>query len=103
MVELNVQELSFEWDLGNTEKNKISHNVGTFESEEVFFSRPLILDDPVHSEAEHRYWALGVTAEARRLHVTFTYRNGKIRVISARNMSKRERRIYEDFKKVTKI
>ena len=103
MVELNVQELSFEWDLGNTEKNRISHNVDTFESEEVFFNRPLILDDSAHSGTEKRYWALGVTAEAGRLHVAFTYRGGKLRVISARDMSKKERSLYEDFKKVTKI
>jgi len=103
MVELNVQELSFEWDSGNTEKNKISHNVDAFESEEVFFNRPLILDDPSHSGTEKRYWAIGVTVEARRLHVTFTYRGGKIRVISARDMSKKERSIYEGFKKATKI
>ena len=103
MIRINVADLSFDWDEGNTSKNKISHNVDRFESEEVFFNRPLILDDTGHSKGELRHWALGVTEEGRLLHVTFTYRDRKIRVISARDMSKKERMIYEEFKKATKI
>jgi uncharacterized DUF497 family protein len=58
---------------------------------------PLLLADMKHSEAEHRFHALGKTDEGRTLHITFTLRNtgDKIRVISARDMHKKERTIYE--------
>jgi hypothetical protein len=57
----------------------------------------LLLDDERHSEEEPRYHALGVTAAGRRLHLTFTLRHEgtAIRVISARDMSRKERVVYE--------
>jgi uncharacterized protein len=87
----------FDWDDGNSRKNN-RHDVSMAEAEQVFFNAPvLVLPDPVHSQAEPPYHALGKTIDGRRLHVTFTLRSGGklIRVISARDMSKKERKIYE--------
>jgi uncharacterized protein len=87
----------FDWDDGNSRKN-VRHGVSMAEAEQVFFNAPvLVLPDPAHSEAEPRYHALGKTIDGRRLHVTFTLRSGGklIRVISVRDMSKKERKIYE--------
>lgn len=85
----------FEWDDGNSEKNEIKHGVSVSECEEVFFSEPLLVADDVrHSQDEQRYYALGQTAAGRRLFVAFTVRGAKIRVISARDMNRKEREIY---------
>ena len=87
---------SFEWDEGNATKNWDRHRVTQAECEEVFFLEPLLVsEDPAHSEAETRYYALGQTSASRKLFVVFTVRGERIRVISARTMSRRERRIYE--------
>lgn len=86
----------FEWDAGNRNKNPALHGVENSECEQVFFNQPLlVLPDPLHSLAEQRYWALGRTDAARLLFVAFTVRGALIRVISARDMSRRERRSYE--------
>ena len=85
----------FEWDEGNTDKNWIRHNVRWTECEEVFFNHPLlVLADERHSEAEPRYYALGRTNAGRHLFVVFTVRGDLVRVISAREMSRRERKEY---------
>ena len=95
MVDLNGLT-GFEWDKNNREKNWEKHGVSPSECEEMFFNMPLVLQqDPTHSHKEPRYYALGQTALGRRLFVSFTIRKDKIRVISARDMSKKERRIYE--------
>lgn len=88
---------SFDWDKGNDRKND-KHGVSTAEAEQVFFNEPLLLiADAKHSQGEPRFHALGKTDEGRTLHITFTLRNAgeKIRVISARDMHKKERTIYE--------
>lgn len=86
----------FEWDEGNRDKNEGKHGVTYIECEEIFFNHPLlVVKDPHHSQAEPRHVALGRTQEKRLLFVAFTIRNEKIRVISARPMSRKERRIYE--------
>ena len=87
----------FDWDEGNARKNE-RHGVTAAEAEQVFFNVPLLLlDDSHHSDSEIRYHALGKTSVGRRLHLSFTLRNDdtKIRVISVRNMSRKERTIYE--------
>jgi uncharacterized DUF497 family protein len=89
--------IGFEWDEGNSRKND-QHGVSMAEAEQVFFNSPLlVLPDPRHSEAELRFHALGKTNEGRRLHITFTLRDAGqfIRVISARDMNRKERVIYE--------
>ena len=87
----------FDWDEGNARKNE-KHGVTQAEVEQVFLNTPLLLaDDTKHSRNEPRFHALGRTDLERRLHITFTVRgNGTvIRPISARNMSRKERTIYE--------
>ncbi|MGH9431397.1 MAG: BrnT family toxin [Terriglobia bacterium] len=85
----------FDWDVGNIDKNWEKHGVSDTECEEVFFSRPLIVrHDPTHSGEERRFYALGQTDKGRHLFVAFTVRRKLIRVISAREMTRRERRIY---------
>lgn len=87
----------FDWDAGNSRKND-QHGVSMAEAEQVFFNAPvLMLPDPAHSHTEPRYHALGKTIEGRRLHVTFTLRDDGtlIRVISARDMHRKERAHYE--------
>lgn len=96
MIDLNKIS-SFDWDDGNARKND-KHGVSTAEAEQVFFNDPLLLvEDAKHSHVEQRYHALGKTDEGRTLHITFTLRKAgeKIRVISARDMHKKERTIYE--------
>src|SRR3989344_3029106 len=90
------QSKGFEWDTGNKDKNLIKHNVVNKECEEVFFNQPLIINsDSKHSKHEYRYQALGKTGANRLLFIAFTYRNRLIRIISARDQSKKERRQYE--------
>jgi len=86
----------FEWDQGNLIKNKSKHQVNNFECEEVFFNQPLlILPDAKHSQSEIRLYALGKTNNYRLLFIAFTVRNNLIRIISARDMSRKERSQYE--------
>jgi uncharacterized DUF497 family protein len=85
----------FEWDKGNSEKNRIKHGVLKAECEQIFFNNPLMINnDEKHSQFENRYYALGKTNKKRMLFVVFTVRNELIRVISARDMSKKEREVY---------
>ena len=87
----------FDWDKGNARKND-KHGVSMAEAEQVFFNRPLLLlPDPRHSQSESRFYALGKSDNGRALHITFTLRGGGklIRVISARDMHRKERTIYE--------
>ena len=96
MIDMNNIS-GFNWDDGNARKNE-KHGVTTAEAEQVFFNSPLlILEDAAHSHQEPRLHALGVTDDGRMLHITFTLRQsgGLIRVISARDMHRKERTIYE--------
>jgi uncharacterized DUF497 family protein len=89
--------IGFEWNDGNARKNE-RHGVSMAEAEQVFFNSPLLLlPDPKHSESEPRLHALGKTTAGRRLHITLTLRvdGTMIRVISARDMQRKERMIYE--------
>lgn len=89
--------LGFQWDTGNSDKNLIAHNVEDWECEQVFFNKPLlILDDPRHSRTESRWAAFGATDAGRHLVVVFTIRGRLIRVISARDMNKKESAFYEE-------
>ena len=68
------------------------------EAEQTFFNEPLlVLEDSKHSNQEPRFHALGKSDDKRQLHITFTLRQAgeKIRIISARDMHKKERAIYE--------
>lgn len=88
----------FDWDDGNCRKSTQKHSVIQSEAEQIFFNQPLLLlDDIAHSQKEARYHALGRTDDDRKLHVTFTLRakGTLIRVISARDINRKERAIYE--------
>ena len=87
----------FDWDVGNARKNE-RHGVSHAEAEQVFFDfRLLVVADERHSQTEPRFHGLGATIAGRALHVTFTLRmdGRKIRVISARGMSRKEKTRYE--------
>ena len=87
----------FEWDEGNIRKSSDKHTVHPLEAEEVFISTPLLITEDVgHSALEQRYRALGMSGGGRLLFIAFTLRQDgtKIRVISARDMSRKERGIY---------
>ena len=92
------QITGFNWDLGNERKSIDKHAVSRSEAEQMFFNQPLlVLVDQKHSRTEARYHALGKTDEARLLHITFTLRSDDtlIRIISARDMHRKERDFYE--------
>jgi uncharacterized DUF497 family protein len=89
--------LGFQWDTGNINKNLIKHGIENWECEQVFFNKPLlILEDPKHSGSEKRWAAFGKTDAERFLIVIFTKRNNLIRIISARNMNRKERQFYNE-------
>jgi hypothetical protein len=92
-----VRVTGFDWDAGNARKNE-RHGVAQVEAEDLFFDpRLLLVPDPRHSDEEPRFHALGETSVGRRLHVAFTLRSEgtRIRVISARDMHRKERAVYE--------
>lgn len=85
----------FDWDSWNINKNKEKHNVNFAECEEAFFNSPIVVgEDKKHSDSEERHYMLGKTDSGRLLFIVFTIRKNKIRVISARDMSKKERSVY---------
>jgi len=89
--------LGFQWDQGNLDKNLVKHKVENWECEQIFFNAPLlVLEDPSHSRAEKRWAAFGQTDADRLLVVIFTKRGDLLRVISARDMNKKEREFYEE-------
>ncbi|MBU1104969.1 MAG: BrnT family toxin [Patescibacteria group bacterium] len=95
----------FDWDEGNSDKNFLKHGISCSECEEVFFNVPvLFFYDKTHSQTEDRFIALGTTGTTLNLFISFTIRKEKLRVISARIQSKKERRIfYEETKQDSKI
>ncbi len=87
--------VGFDWDEGNKQKNWEKHQVDYTECEQVFFNKPLLINkDSTHSSQEQRYYVLGQTDISRALFLVFTVRNNKIRIISARDQSRKERMIY---------
>lgn len=93
----------FDWDEGNLEKNKKKHDVNLNECEQVFHFNAVYYYDEKHSQKEDRYVVYGETDKGRKLAIIFTLRNKKIRVISARDQNKYERREYEKNQTNTKI
>jgi uncharacterized DUF497 family protein len=85
----------FQWDAGNSGKSFERHEVTLGEIEQVFFNRPVRLAPAREISRERRYAALGRSSAGRLLTVVFTIRGTLIRPISARDMSRRERRVYE--------
>jgi uncharacterized DUF497 family protein len=88
--------IKFEWNKGNDKKNYLKHGVANSECEEVFFdNNKIILKDKLHSIDEDRYIIFGKTKQKRILFIVFTLRKEKIRVISARDINKKEIKLYE--------
>lgn len=93
------EPIEFEWDQGNLDKNWIKHKVTNQEAEQIFKNSPkFIFRDASHSTLERRYMIWGVTNDKRKLSVFFTMRKKFVRIISARDMSKKERIAYENKK-----
>lgn len=105
MNEPNFSSITgFDWDSGNLDKNMEKYGVSYGECEEVFFNEPFFTySDDRHSSGEKRYYVLGETNAQRRLFIVFTIRRSLIRVISARDMSTRERKTYENLKEKTEF
>jgi hypothetical protein len=85
----------FQWDERNSSKNWARHGISQTEAEQIFVNRPVVvIGDVAHSGTEARYFSFGRTDGERLLTVVFTVRGQLLRVISARPMSRRERRGY---------
>jgi len=99
-----IKPIRFDWDDSNLTKNYEKHNVTWEETENIFSNEPItIKDDDTHSTIEKRYNALGNTQKGRQLFVVFTLRDNKVRVISARDLSRKERSMYEEIKEDSTI
>jgi len=88
--------MQFEWDPRKSRVNVTKHGVTFAEATEVFedtLSSTVL--DPDHSEDEERFVIFGKPGNQRHLVVSFTERNDRIRIISARTMTRRERVAYE--------
>ena len=96
--DLLAQATGFDWDEGNLDKSLLKHDVEFWEAEEIFFNRPLVVrEDSEHSSTETRFFALGRTDAGRRLYLAFTLRKNLIRVISTRDMTRREIAVYRHY------
>jgi uncharacterized DUF497 family protein len=97
IASLVAQCTGFEWDAGNGGKNWKKHGVSDAEAEEIFYSSPLVFyDDTSHSREEERYTVLGQNTGNSLRTVVFTIRGTKLRVISARPMSTKDRKLYAE-------
>lgn len=83
----------FDWDEGNKYKSEEKHKISIKEAEEVFESDPFITIKTGITH-EERYQLFGQTKSGKLISVIFTLRNNKIRVISARPQSQKERNFY---------
>jgi hypothetical protein len=94
-------QISFDWDQWNIQKNEIKHGVSRLEAESHFYDPELVIfPDTKHStKSEKRYISYGRSYSDRILMCAFTMRRGKIRIISTRPTSKKERDVYEKAKK----
>jgi uncharacterized protein len=92
-----MQEIVFDWDQWNVQKNEIKHGVSHIEAQSAFYDPyyQLYADLKHSSAAEERFILYGKSMEGRILMVGFTRRQNKIRIITARSASKKERTIYE--------
>jgi uncharacterized protein len=96
-MKVTREPIEFEWDKGNIDKNFTAHGVKNEECEEVFFDpNKRMLRDPLHSNKEKRYVIIGKTKKQRILFIVFTRRKQKVRIISARDLNKKEKHLYEE-------
>jgi hypothetical protein len=92
-----MAEIAFDWDQWNVQKNELKHGVSRLEAESAFYDpRHRLFEDEKHSTSrEPRYVLYGRGLESRVLMVGFTLRANRVRVITARPASRRERQIYD--------
>jgi uncharacterized DUF497 family protein len=92
----SLEEFSFEWDAGNSTKSPQTHSITSGEAEQVFTARRFIPLGGQYqpSVEEPRFAVFGETSNGKLLFLAFTFRNQRIRVISARPVKERERRFY---------
>jgi uncharacterized protein len=86
--------VGFDWDAGNRDKNELAHQVTTEEAEQVFSNRPILRGAAKQNRGESRMAVIGQTDAGRVLTVVFTVRGNRVRVISARDVSRKQRRLY---------
>ncbi|MDA8126107.1 MAG: BrnT family toxin [Deltaproteobacteria bacterium] len=102
--DLLSRSAGFEWDKYNSGKIGDKHRVTPVECEQVFFNLPIITgSDDKHLQTEARFYVLGQTNSGRRLFLVFTVREDKLRVISARDMNRKERKAYQEHENDTQI
>ncbi len=96
-MRINKKAFEFEWDEGNIGKNR-KHKIEDKEAEEAFFDEgKVIFNDKIHStNSEERFILLGKTKKDKLLYIVFTERGEKLRIISARNINKKEVHLYEE-------
>jgi hypothetical protein len=88
--------VGFDWDDGNLLKNWEKHGVSASECEQVFFNRPIVTSHDVgHSKYESRFYSLGKSDAGKHIFIVFTVRDNLIRIISARDMNRKEREAYQ--------
>ena len=92
-----TREIEFDWDQWNVQKNEVKHGVSCLEAESAFYDPAyrLYRDDKHSTDSEGRYILYGKSIENHILTVGFTLRGARVRVITARPTSRKERRIYE--------
>ena len=87
----------FEWDEGNVSHLAERHGVRPAECEQAILNRPLVVaDDRTHSQDEPRFYALGRTDDGRHLFVVMTVRGKLLRVVTVRDMNRKESKVYRD-------
>lgn len=90
--------LEFEWDASKAVENLKNHRV-SFEETRTVFNDPLLLTfpDPEHSDHEHRSISIGISSHSRVLLIVHTSRSGKVRIISSRKATAKEKKLYENY------
>ena len=89
--------LIFEWDAQKAGENEQKHGVSFIEASEVFDDdHSSSVPDPDHSSDEARYLIFGMSKQGKHLVVSYTERGDRIRLVSARQMTSRERKAYEE-------
>lgn len=91
-------QLEFEWNAVKAVENLKNHKIG-FEEAKTIFNDPLLLTfpDSEHSDYEHRSISIGVSSHSRIVLVVHSDRDGKIRIISSRKVTAKERKVYENY------
>jgi hypothetical protein len=89
--------MNFEWDPRKARKNLKKHGVSFTEAGTVFGDDlATTVPDPDHSEDEDRFITIGWSGRRRLLMISHTDRDDHIRIISARELTPRERKAYEE-------